>query len=268
MKHNKKRNTAFLYKSLIKELTRAALNSDIESKNIITSILKEHFSADSILYKELILYRTLCETNNVNNDIAEKILVEVKRIYHSFDDDEIFNEQSKVIKKVNNDLSKRIFSNFISNYKTLATISQMFDNRTPIKKRIIFEQSLINLMTSKSEIHPVMKPIDNITYNLFIQKFNEKYDSSLNENQKMLLSRYVTLSPETAVEFKLFINDEINRLKEAIKEMQDKKEVLLDEDLSLKNKKIFGILESFKEQKIDDFMIKQILKIQALAAEV
>jgi hypothetical protein len=44
MKHNKKRNTAFLYQALVKEMTKAALQSDNDSKNKISSILKEHFN--------------------------------------------------------------------------------------------------------------------------------------------------------------------------------------------------------------------------------
>ena len=267
MKHNKKRNTAFLYEVLIKELTKAVLRSDVKSKNVISSILREHYNINSVLHKELNLYKSLYEVNNVNRSTAEKVLLEVKRVYHSFGKEEIFDEQTEVIKKINSGLSKKIFNNFVSNYKTLATISQMFDNNTPISKKVILEEKMIDLMISKSETHPVMKPIDNITYNIFVQKFNEKYGSSLNENQKILLSKYVILSPENAVEFKIFINEEINRLKKVIKELQMKKEILLDESLITKNKEIFNILESFKKQRINDNMIKKILKIQALAAE-
>jgi len=267
MKHNKKRNTAFLYESLVKELTKAALHSDVESKTNITSILKEHFHVNSVLHKELNLYKTLCEVNNVERTTAEKILTEVKRVYHALGEEDIFDEQTNVIKKINTDLTKKVFNNFVSNYKTLATISQMFNGKTPISKKVILEEKLIDLMTAKSESRIVMKPIDNVTYNIFVQKFNEKYGDSLNESQKNLLSRYVTLSPETAVEFKIYINEEIQRLKESVRSLQAKKEVLLDESLSMKNREILGILEGFKSQRINDNMIKKILKIQALAVE-
>jgi len=39
MKHNKKRNTAFLYESLIKEMTKAIVRSDLKTKQVVTSIL-------------------------------------------------------------------------------------------------------------------------------------------------------------------------------------------------------------------------------------
>ena len=81
MKHNKKRNTAFLYETLVKEMTRAALQSDAKAKIAIASILKEHFHVNSLLHKELNLYKTLCEVRNVERHTAEKILTEVKRVY-------------------------------------------------------------------------------------------------------------------------------------------------------------------------------------------
>jgi hypothetical protein len=267
MKHNKKRNTAFLYESLVKEMTKAALRSDMKAKNIIASILREHFHANSLLHRELNLYKTLCEVRNVEKRTAEKILTEVKRVYHNLGEEEIFDEQTQVIKKINTNLSKKVYSNFISNYKTLATISQMFDSKTPITKKVILENTLVDLMTNTPQERHTMRPIDNITYKMFVQKFNDKYGSSLNEHQKYMLSRYVTLSPENAVEFKLYINDEISRLKEVVKKLQSKREVLLDESLSQKNREILGVLESFKSQKVNDEMIKTILKMQALAVE-
>tara|TARA_Y100000592_G_scaffold29786_1_gene47501 strand:+ start:247 stop:1056 length:810 start_codon:yes stop_codon:yes gene_type:complete len=268
MKHNKKRNTAFLYEALVKELTKASLRSDKSGQSIISSILKEHFNTNSILGKELELYQTIVSTSEVEADTAERILSEVKRVYHTLSPKEIYDEQSEVIGKVNKDLTKDIFRNFISNYKSLATINQMFSDKTPINKRIMLEKAVIEKMIMPKTKQQHMKPIDNITYKMFVNKFNEKYGDTLNENQKILLSRYVTLSPETAVEFKVYINEEISRLKSSIVNLQNKKEVLLDESLSNKNKQILDILESFKQQSINDNMIKTILKVQSLESEI
>tara|TARA_R110002020_G_scaffold82099_2_gene203302 strand:+ start:3715 stop:4521 length:807 start_codon:yes stop_codon:yes gene_type:complete len=267
MKHNKKRNTAFLYETLVKEMTKAALHSDLEARSAISSILVEHFHTSSLLHRELNLYKTLCEVRNVERRTAEKILAEVKRVYHSLGEGEIFDEQTQVIKKINTNLSKKVYNNFVSNYKTLATISQMFNSRTPITKKVILEDTLVDQMTKLPNERQAMRPIDNLTYKMFVQKFNHKYGNSLNEHQKNLLSRYVTLSPENAVEFKLYINDEVGRLKEVVKKLQAKKEVLLDESLGQKNREILGVLENFKTQRINDEMIKTILKMQALAVE-
>lgn len=268
MKHNKKRNTAFLYESLVKEMTKAIIRSDMDTKDVVASILREHFYANSLLHRELGLYKTLCEVRSVKKDTAEKILSEVKRVYHSLGEQEIFDEQSEVIKKINSDLSKNIYSNFISNYKTLATISQMFNSKTPITRKIMLEGSMVDLMTSSPEEFQPMKPIDNLTYKMFVKKFNEKYGNSLNESQKDLLSKFILFTPENATEFKMYLGDEIERLKEVVKTLQTKEEVLIDESLSSKNMQILEILEGFKTQKVNDDMIRTILKVQSLTTEV
>ena len=81
------------------------------------------------------------------------------------------------------------------------------------------------------------------------------------------MSRYVTLSPEPATEFKMYISDELSRLKEAVNRLQGTKKIVLDESLATKTKEIFQVLDSFRTQKISDHMIKTILKVQALAEE-
>ena len=45
LKHNKKRNTAFLYEALVREATKSILEQDQVKKAIIINIMREHFSA-------------------------------------------------------------------------------------------------------------------------------------------------------------------------------------------------------------------------------
>ena len=49
LKHNKKRNTAFLYETLIRGLTKAIVEKNKELKDELVSILKEHFEKNSLL---------------------------------------------------------------------------------------------------------------------------------------------------------------------------------------------------------------------------
>ena len=44
MKHNKKRNTAFIYETLSRELTKAIVDKKPERKKEIVSIIKEFFN--------------------------------------------------------------------------------------------------------------------------------------------------------------------------------------------------------------------------------
>ena len=64
MKHNKKRNTAFIYEALVKEFTKSVIGKDAQRKATIVAIVKEHFVKASPLAEELTLYNVLLETQN------------------------------------------------------------------------------------------------------------------------------------------------------------------------------------------------------------
>ena len=49
MKHNKKRNTAFLYECLVKELTKAIVRNDNDLKSKITEVIKENLKKEQFL---------------------------------------------------------------------------------------------------------------------------------------------------------------------------------------------------------------------------
>jgi hypothetical protein len=84
-KHNKKRNTAFIYECLVVELTKAVLSNDKNSQSSIKSIIKEHFKKDSALLSDLRIYQAITETKDVAQDTAEKILKEAKKQKSSID---------------------------------------------------------------------------------------------------------------------------------------------------------------------------------------
>ena len=91
MKHNKKRNTAFLYETLVRELTSSVVNEDTARNKKIISIMKGYFKRDTPLGLELELYRTLYETVDVDPMTAEKLLLEVKRVYQALNQEEVFD---------------------------------------------------------------------------------------------------------------------------------------------------------------------------------
>ena len=83
LRHNKKTNTAFLYETLVKELTKSIVNNDQEKKDIVLSILKEYFKKGTVLGNELSLYKDVLESRDLDFHTAEKILHEAKMIYWS-----------------------------------------------------------------------------------------------------------------------------------------------------------------------------------------
>ena len=81
MKHNKKRNTAFIYESLVKELTKAIVDKDVERKNTIFSLIQECFVPSSPLAEELVLYKTLSNKLKTNSRRTYKHFVTVQLFY-------------------------------------------------------------------------------------------------------------------------------------------------------------------------------------------
>ena len=270
LKHNKKRNTAFLYEALIRELTRAAMKQDIKYKKEIVNVIKECFSKDKILAKELDLYRTLSETFNLKLHVAEKMLFEVKRAYSSMDKKKIYDSQSHWIKRINKKLSKNVFSNFVPNYKNLATISQLFDGEEqPVKQRIILEQKIIDGLVTPSSTKDQsknMKSIDNVVYRSFVEKFNSTY-GSLSEKQQKLLSKYVSSFGDGDIEFKVYLNEELGKVKSNLASLI-KGGKHLEGDMSKRAKNILEMVENFKDIQIDSKMLSKVLKIQELVEEL
>ena len=268
-KHNKKRNTAFLYETLIKELTKAVIGKNIELKDELVSIVKEHFEKNSLLYKELKLYKALCETYDMEPHIAEKLIYEIKQEHSKIDGKKLFTEQSTLIKKINSLLSKSVFSNFVPNYKSLATVYQIFNEETPVKKRILLEQALVKKMSNKlSENGLKVKPIDNLVFKSFIKRFNSEYSSKLIAEQKELLGKYISSFVDNGIELKIFLNEELSRLKETIVDSLNSEDMKQDSDMGKTAKKILQILENFKKEKVNKDMIMRVLKIQNLAKEI
>jgi len=153
IKHNKKRNTAFLYESLIKEITKAILRNDKGTKTKVLKIIKENFTKGSPLRKELDLYNTLLESKNLNKDFAIRLMSEAKKDYQNLNRKEIFNQQTQLIKKINETFSKEVFANFISNYRDLASVGQFFQSSgVGPKKRLLIEDNLLTLITSKEKL--------------------------------------------------------------------------------------------------------------------
>jgi hypothetical protein len=128
MKHNKKRNTAFLYECLVKELTKSVVRQEHQRKRQILSIIKEFFHKDSVLKQDLDVYRSIMESKKLPKDTAQRFLFETRKDFHDLDRKNIFNQQTILIKTINETISPAVFANFISNYKNIASIGTFFDS--------------------------------------------------------------------------------------------------------------------------------------------
>tara|TARA_R110002074_G_scaffold342906_2_gene513431 strand:+ start:400 stop:1227 length:828 start_codon:yes stop_codon:yes gene_type:complete len=271
LKHNKKRNTAFIYEALVREVAKAVVKKDENKKSLIVKIIKEHFAPNSILLKELKLYKMLEETRSLDIYTAERLIKEAQIDYRRLNKDDIFKKQTSLIGNINKKLTSEVFSNFVPSYKSLATIAQVFSVDVDTKERVLLERKLLGAMVMK-EGAPVksknMPHIDGLVYKTFVKKFNEKYDKELLPEQKQLLNHFLTSFADNGVEFKMFLSEEVGRLKDSISSTLKEDNSNIDDDMRNKTKLVLEKLEEFKKTKIDENMVKGVLKIQSLASEV
>ena len=152
MKHNKKRNTAFVFESLVKEITAAIIKGDEERKLKAVSIVKKHFRPGSHLRQHLECYKSLYENQSLPREMCEKILKEANIASRLIDPSGLFKQQTALINDINKELDPTVFNNFVPNYKSLATIARIFNDKTPTKDRVLMESVLLEALTKKADL--------------------------------------------------------------------------------------------------------------------
>ncbi len=266
MKHNKKRNTAFLYECLIKELTKAIVREDKKRQTITKKILKEFFHKTSALKQELKMYNSLLESKGLKSDFSQILLTETKKDFNSLDRKNIFNQQTNLINRINKQLGHEVFSNFVPNYKDLATLGLFFqDSKLGAKKRIMLENNLIKFLGRSDHVITEMKHLDNLEYKTFVNKFNNAYERTLHKEQKDLLTNYIVSFSDNGVGLKSFLNEEIGRLKNAVQQQ------IVEGSTTPNNenfKKVKQKLDNYTQTPINQQMVEEIFYIQDLIAEV
>jgi len=268
IKHNKKRNTAFIYEALVKEATVAILKNDSDKRDKAIKIIKKHFKPGSVLRKDLDCYRSLSENQNLDRLTAEKILKEVKLQKRLIDPSGLFKQQTKLIHDVNKETSPSVFGNFVPNYKSLATIMQIFSDRISPKNQVILENEIIRKMLIKPDGPEDNEQIDSIVYKTFATKFNQKYDGELLKEQKELLTYYISSFADNALELKMFLNDEIPRLKEQLEKAKKLDEVKEDPEMLNKTQSVIERLNSFVKEDVNENVLLTIMKTQELVKEI
>lgn len=268
MKHNKKRNTLFLFEILVREMTQCITAGNEDRKSIVLNILKEYFSNNTLLRKEKVLLESVLTLNlNLSPRNVEKLLYKTKQEYTKLNSDLIFENQTKLLKKINKELGGEIFKNFIPNYKSIATIHQFFNDQLTPAQQVVVEQQMINFLSSKN----IMKEqneivhIDKLVYNKFVQNFNNKYSNKLHEEQATLLSHYITSFSDNGLQMKLFVNEEISRLVGGINKFLNKDD---SQEFQKGLSDIVNKLKNFNQGPINENSLKEIINIQQLLREL
>lgn len=268
-KHNKKRNTAFIYEALVREVVKQSIESKGSKRDFTISLIKKHFNKKSLLYKDLILYKTISETKGVDESFASRLLQEITSRRDNIDKEQLFKEQSSIISQINKNISKTVFSNFVPSYKFLASIGQFFNDDLKPKAKVLLEGQIIDSMVSDEEINQKKNfKLNGSIMKSFTKRFNETYDDSLISEQKTLLSGFIKSFADNGLEFKIYLDREISRLAEKMETHDDDREIQNDPQMKKKFQEVFTFLKESNKHPIDKSFVLKIAQIQKLIKEI
>tara|TARA_R110000824_G_scaffold269719_1_gene458175 strand:- start:411 stop:1217 length:807 start_codon:yes stop_codon:yes gene_type:complete len=264
LSHNKKRNTAFIYEMLIKELSKASMHNIIDKKKQILSIIKESFSKEKLMRRELEIYKSFEDVEKLEKNIVEKVIIESKKQFMNLDRKKIFDEQTRTISKINKVLDGDAWSTFIPEFRKVATINQILNQNLSPKNQVLLEKKFVEGMQPDLDNKKPFPNINNLAVKTFVEKFNDEYSASLTENQKTLLNKYISSYEDRGIGLKTYLYEEIDRIKEQLSlSLEDQ-----DTKTAKKIKKIVERMNNYNQRKVDKSFIAEIMRAQLLAEEI
>ena len=233
LKHSKYKNTGILFELLTRQLTAETISGH-SSKSL--NVLKKHFNSKKEIFKEYQIYHTLATQKYKKESQANMLIEELLKAHQNLNKSQLRREKYNLIKEIKDTYNVNdFFKSKINNYKVMASIYNLLENKEASPKSIInSKMTLLENIIKKPSKEIKKGVLENynkqdkstklLAYKVLLEKFNEKY-SNLQDNQKLLLKEYVnnvTNSPS----FKLYINEEIKKVKKLLvkyaKKVEDK----------------------------------------------
>jgi len=282
IKHSKYKNTGLLFELLVRQTTSDVLNEKDDSNAI--RLVKKFFGKNKPLSKELRLYKSLMETNFASENRAKELIDETLDARTRLSNASLRKEKYNLIKELKENYNlDEFFKNKLNNYKELASIYKLFEQKTsegelPPEEIVSCKHTLIERITNKpaqaavensdavfEEYRKQSDDLKKLAYKMMIEKFNEKYES-LDIRQKNLLREFIYNSTDIG-EFREFVNGQIDEVKTELSENAPKIE---DKGTRIK---VEGVIEHLNNLKQDKGMIKddhlvQLMRYFELAKEV
>ena len=270
---NKKRNTFIVFEALLREHSEAYLENDLSKFSIIEGLIKKYFNPNTELGKEVKIFLEILDYRdnypNKTNQTTQIVFETAKSIYKKLSKKDIFNEQTKLIEEITSSLGKKVFSNFLPEYKDLMNLYSYITETMSIAESVYYNKNMfVESRLEEDQKDDQLKYIDNIVFSKLIEKYNEKY-SNLLPSQKKLIEKYITSYGDNIADFILYINEEISSLKKTISVEKVSKFFENKDQIKEKINLIYEKLNQFKMTKnlsVDKLQV--ILKAQQLAEEI
>lgn len=205
-KHSKKRNVGLMYEFLLRTISRSLVENDTKRSSSALRVIKTHFKPGTELYREFRLFNSLVKTTVTTEAVASSIVSEAKLAARSIDLKKLEREKTNVIHEVNKFVADEAFYDQpISEYKTYATIGTLFAAwrdpfRYDLSKIAEYEEKLVEWLKSKKDVKIESQEgnespgVNRLIFKLMTRKLNDKYGSTLDDDQKILVREYALYS--------------------------------------------------------------------------
>lgn len=202
--HNKRRNAGLLYEFLVRTISQALVEGNQKKSSTALKILRRHFKPGTELHKEFRLINALVRSTVSSESVASSVLGEAKAASRAYDIIALDREKSMLIRSINHHLrDDNFYDQHITEYKAYATAQTLINNwriaegNRDISALANYEDQMVKwLVAEKSEpadssMGDESPGMTRLLMKVMTKKLNEKYSTSLNQEQKSLLKTYI-----------------------------------------------------------------------------
>ena len=277
IKHSKYKNTGILFELLVRQITADTLKGGVSPA---IDLLKNYF-VKTELGREYKLYETILKSKTLSEAKATVVIDSILETSLKLNRSALKKQKYSLINEIkkNYDLES-FFGSKINNYKELASLYtlveivnsqnspnpvQLIENKVNLVEYLSKSPvELNNPKTLVEEFSEYDKDTRFLTYQVLLEKFNDKY-SELSGEQKDVLKEYIN-SVDSTPDLRNFYNSKIkdlkNRLSEESKNIKDKATQIKINEVSK------FLVELNKTDKVGDNNLVDLLRFYELIQEI
>jgi hypothetical protein len=281
--HNKKRNTALLYEFLIRTISSALVENDKRKSSVALKILRRYFKPGTQLYKEFRIFNALIKTTVSSDSVATSILKEARTAIEALDYETLDKEKSLLIRNINHVIKdENFYDQPVAEYRLYASIQTLFNEwRKPAGSADIvslanYENQLREWLITekKKEDHTLIDETPGTTrllMKVMMKKLNEKYSSSLNDDQREIIKAYAfSTANEDQTTIKKKLEEVRHGLLEAIDSYMTQKQdntFVINKLQNTKSKILSESFDAVDDDTVSKFMLYSNLRHELTSTE-
>ena len=227
IKHSKIKNTGILFELLTRQITADILNS---GKSAAIKLIRTYFKENTELGKEIQLYNILVNKNFKSETRASYLVDAVVKSRKKISFSQLRREKYNLIKEIKENYNLTDFFNSrIPNYRVFASIYKLFstenkslspDVETDSRYTVIEHITQRKIISKKKKVFSEeFRGQDDdlrlLSYQILVDKFNQKY-SSLNSAQRKLLKEYINNISNTN-SLREYVDSEVSKVTKVLK---------------------------------------------------